>query len=94
MPAAPGGLRGMLGYYRAIEEDIRQNAALAANPIRVPVLALGADVGSAPDIHERMKPLCENLHGRIFENCGHCIPDEQPEALAAELITFFERCSA
>lgn len=39
--AAPGGLPGMLGYYRAVEQDIRLNQQLSAAKIRVPVLALG-----------------------------------------------------
>ncbi|KQR77194.1 hydrolase [Burkholderia sp. Leaf177] len=90
--ASPGGLRGMLGYYRAVEEDMRQNQKLFANRIKPPVLALGGDVGSAPTIHELMKPLCENLQGGVIEDCGHYIPEEQPEALAAELMRFFNGC--
>lgn len=90
--ASPGGLRGMLGYYRAVEEDMRQNQALAANKIATPVLALGGDVGSAPNIHEAMKPLCENLSGGQIESCGHYIPEEQPQKLASELQKFFATC--
>lgn len=90
--ASLGGLRGMLGYYRAVEEDMRQNRVLFAEKIKVPTLALGADVGSAPNIHELMKPLCENLQGGVIEDCGHYIPEERPEALAVELVRFFQTC--
>jgi pimeloyl-ACP methyl ester carboxylesterase len=90
--ASLGGLRGMLGYYRAVEEDMRQNQKLFANKIKTPVLALGGDVGSAPNIHELMKPLCENLRGGQIEACGHYIPEEQPEKLATELVSFFKAC--
>ena len=90
--ASLGGLRGMLGYYRAVEQDVRQNQRLSAHQIRPPVLALGADVGSAPDMHERMKPLCENLSGGQIRACGHYIPEEQPEQLAQELLRFFSKC--
>ncbi len=88
--ASLGGLRGMLGYYRAVEEDLRQNQKLFANKIRTPVLALGGDVGSAPDIHELMRPLCENIRGGQIGSCGHYIPEEQPEKLATELDSFFK----
>jgi pimeloyl-ACP methyl ester carboxylesterase len=90
--ASLGGLRGMLGYYRAVEEDMLQNRQWFASKITTPVLALGGDVGSAPNIHELMKPLCENLSGGVIEDCGHYIPEEQPQALAAELVRFFKTC--
>lgn len=86
--ASLGGTRGMLGYYRAVFEDIKQNAYLAACPLSVPVLAFGGDAGSAPDLHERLLPLCTDLKGGVIKNCGHYIPEEQPEALAKEVLAF------
>jgi pimeloyl-ACP methyl ester carboxylesterase len=38
-----------------------------------------------------MKPLCEDIRGGIIKDCGHYIPEEQPEALAAKMIEFFEQ---
>lgn len=84
-----GGMRGMLGYYRAVLEDIEQNRLLATTPIVTPILALGGDVGSAPDIHAAMKPLGKNVQGGVIANCGHYIPEEQPVALAEEMLKFF-----
>jgi pimeloyl-ACP methyl ester carboxylesterase len=70
-------------------EDIEQNKDLAKTKVKTPILALG----SSPDIYEAMKPLCENVHGGVIENCGHYIPEEQPEVLAAKMIEFFSRCT-
>ncbi len=64
--------------------------ALAKTKLRTPILALGGDNGSAPDIYEAMKPLCENVRGGVIGGCGHYIPEEQPEALAAKMIEFFD----
>ena len=86
--ASLGGVRGMLGYYRAVFEDIKQNAPLAACRLSVPVLAFGADAGSAPDLHERLVPLCADLRGGVIKDCGHYIPEEQPQALADEIVAF------
>jgi pimeloyl-ACP methyl ester carboxylesterase len=86
-----GNLNGMLGYYRAIFEDMTQNAELAKAKVKTPILALGGDRGSAPDIYEAMKPLCEDVRGGVIKDCGHYIPEEQPEALAAKMIEFFEQ---
>ena len=87
----PGNLNGMLGYYRAIFEDMAQNAELTKARIKVPVLALGSEFGSAPDLYEAMKPLCENLQGGVIRNCGHYIPEEQPQDLATRMIAFFDQ---
>jgi len=43
--ASLGGMRGMLGYYRAVLEDMKQNVPLAARRLSVPVLAFGGDAG-------------------------------------------------
>jgi pimeloyl-ACP methyl ester carboxylesterase len=56
-------LNGMLGYYRAIFEDMVQNTELAKAKVKTPILALGGDRGSAPDIYEAMKPLCQDVRG-------------------------------
>jgi len=84
----PGGLRGMLGYYRAVLEDIEQNAVLQKQQLDVPVLALGGDVGSAPDLYDRMKPLGRDVRGGVIANSGHYIPEEQPELLVQQITAF------
>jgi pimeloyl-ACP methyl ester carboxylesterase len=91
--AMPGGMRGMLGYYRAVLKDMEQNRLLMERKIAVPVLALGGDVGSAPDLFERMKPLGVDVKGGTIANSGHYIPEEQPEALAAEIVRFVSTLS-
>ena len=84
----PGGLRGMLGYYRAVLEDLEIHADLGTRLIEVPVLALTADGGSAPDLYERLRPLGKDVRGGLVANSGHYIPEEQPEAVAARLREF------
>jgi pimeloyl-ACP methyl ester carboxylesterase len=86
----PGGMRGMLNYYRAVVEDIAIHTELSQRQIDVPLLAIGADEGSAPDIFERMKPLATDVRGGNIADSGHYIPEEQPEALADQLREFIE----
>jgi len=87
--AGLGNLRGALGYYRAVFEDIEQNRFLASHKVNTPILALGGDVGMAPKLFEAMKPLGEDVSGGVIENCGHYIPEEQPDLLAKMMATFF-----
>ncbi|MEV6133388.1 alpha/beta fold hydrolase [Streptomyces violaceusniger] len=84
----PGGLRGMLGYYRAVLKDIEQNTPLMRQKIGIPVLALGGEVGSAPDLYESMRPLGHDVRGGVIAGSGHYIPEEEPEALAREISDF------
>jgi pimeloyl-ACP methyl ester carboxylesterase len=85
-----GGMRGMLGYYRAVLEDIEQNKEYMGRKLDLPVLALGGDVGSAPDLYERVRPLGHDVRGGVIAQSGHYIPEEQPEALSLEITRFIE----
>lgn len=84
----PGGLRGMLGYYRAVIKDMEQNKKLFARKLKLPILALGAEHGSAPGIYPSMRELGDDVRGGSIVDCGHYIPEEQPDVLAGKLIEF------
>ena len=79
---------GMLGYYRAAHQDALQNRELRDAPLTVPVLALGGDRGSAPNLYEALKPLARDLQGGVLSDCGHYIPEEQPRELARRMLAF------
>ena len=88
----PGALRAGLNYYRAIPRDIADNAAHAAtHKLPMPVLALGGDRswGRRMEVVESLRRLATNVRGGVIENCGHWMPEEQPEALVRELLGFF-----
>jgi microsomal epoxide hydrolase len=85
-----GGLRAGLGYYRAAALSARQNRELAARgKLPMPVLALGADQGSIVDMATPLQNFAEDVRGGVVANCGHFIPEEQPEATARTLTDFF-----
>jgi microsomal epoxide hydrolase len=85
-----GGLRAGLAYYRAAPLSAQQNRALCAKgKLKMPVLALGSDQGSIMDMASPLRAFAEDVSGGIMNNCGHFIPEEQPQALAEELMAFF-----
>jgi pimeloyl-ACP methyl ester carboxylesterase len=86
----PGNLRGALAYYRAVFEDIEQNKELSGRRLDTPILALGGDVGMSPGIFEAMKPLAAHVEGGVVRNCGHYMPEEQPEEIGARMVAFFK----
>lgn len=66
--AGLGGMRGMLGYYRAIPEDRKRSSELADRRLEAPVPALGGGAGSAPSLYRNLQP----SHLRAF---GLPMPD-------------------
>lgn len=86
---APGGLRAGLAYYRALALSAEQNkAVLARGKLPMPLLAVSADQGSIPDMAEPLRAYAANVRGVVIARSGHFIPEEQPAALARELLAF------
>jgi pimeloyl-ACP methyl ester carboxylesterase len=88
--AAPGGVSGALGVYRAIFESIKQTQPFAKNKIKTPVLALGGDKVMGTHVKEMMQGVASDVRGSAVERCGHFIPDERPDYLVEQLVSFFE----
>ena len=90
-----GGLRAGLAYYRAAATSAEQNRALCAGgKLKMPVLALGSDQGSIPDMASPLRAFAEDVRGGTIAHCGHFLPEEQPDAIAAELAAFFSQTSS
>ncbi len=86
----PGALRAGLSFYRAASQSAEQNRTLTRDAkLVMPVLAVSADQGSIPDMAAPLRPFAENIRGETITQCGHFIPEEQPEALARLLGEFF-----
>jgi pimeloyl-ACP methyl ester carboxylesterase len=87
---APGGLRASLAYYRALPLSAEQNKAALAKggPLPMPLLAVSADQGSIPDMAAPLRAHAADVRGVVIARSGHFIPEEQPAALARELIAF------
>lgn len=91
--AQPGAMRAGLGFYRALPQDIADNAARLATGFKLPmpVLALGgADAwGRGQEVEDSLRRVAEDVTGGVIADCGHFIPEEQPEILTERLLTFF-----
>jgi pimeloyl-ACP methyl ester carboxylesterase len=86
--SAPGAMAASFKFYQAIPESMEQNRALAATKLPFPVLAIGGERGSTPNIGDELLPIAPNTRGLTFL-CGHYVPEEEPDRLARELRTFF-----
>jgi pimeloyl-ACP methyl ester carboxylesterase len=88
----PESLAAGFAYYRAVPQDIADNEAMIARfKLPMPVLALGGaeSWGRRMEVLESMQRVALNVRGGMIANCGHFVPEEQPEELAQRLMAFF-----
>jgi pimeloyl-ACP methyl ester carboxylesterase len=90
-----GALRAGFAYYRSMLVDAADNRASLEAGFRLPmpVLALGgarAEArGRGVEPLDSARVLADNVQGGAIPDCGHFIPEEQPELLAQRLLEFF-----
>jgi len=75
-------MRATYGLYRSIDEDVRDNAEFAKQPLTIPVLAIGAEKGAGPLTFQSAHAVARKVSQVLFRATGHFIPEERPEALA------------
>ena len=84
----PGALRAGFGYYRAMFEDAAFVQAQAAHKLTHPVLAIGGALSLGALAGASFSQVAENVSAEVFEDCGHWIPEEQPDRLCARIRSF------
>ena len=87
--AAPGALRGGIGYFRAHGVDAEHNRENAKTRLSMPVMTVGGAASFGANLKGQVEPLVERLHHVMIQECGHYLAEEQPERLADELLRFF-----
>jgi pimeloyl-ACP methyl ester carboxylesterase len=91
--ATPDGIRCGLAYYRTLPDDIAANKAFAeSGRLTMPVLALGGTGGRGRgmEVIEAMRTIADVVEGGVVEDCGHWMPEEQPDELIARLTAFID----
>ena len=95
----PTALRAGFEWYRAFDQDVKDNREAASRPVDTPVLYVrGVGGGDGGDIHAYIHGLRDaglrHVRGEAIEGSGHFVPTEQPERVAAALLQFMHECSA
>lgn len=93
--AQPGAMRAGFAYYRNLPRNVDDNRALldAGFRLPMPVLAVGGGRseargrGQEPELS--LREIASNVQGMVVAECGHFVPEEQPEVLAQRLLAFF-----
>lgn len=90
------GVFGAMGVYRAAFATIDQTEPLARKPltrnkVRVPVVTLGGAKGLGAHVHEMVKLVADPVDGGIVADCGHFLPEEQPDEVVRQVLAMMAR---
>ena len=89
----PNAMHCGFEYYRALSDDIEYNAKKlqTVGKLVVPALGLGGDGPWARgrDVGESLRRVATDVRDEVVPNCGHFMPEEQPEYVARVLQEFF-----
>jgi len=79
------GVLGALGLYRAAFTTMDQTEALETRKVEVPIFALGGDHSRGDQVRQWLTHVASNITGVVIPNCGHFVPEEQPEILVEHI---------
>lgn len=84
----PGALTGMLNWYRALDPKTVRDPGPGG--IATPVLILWGDkdVALTPATADASAAMCADVRLRRFPEASHWLPNDEPEAVAAEVLAF------
>jgi pimeloyl-ACP methyl ester carboxylesterase len=87
----PGLVRSSASYYRSVYSSAdRIRALIATGKLAIPVLSISAQFSFGPAQVRFVEPFADNIIKHVLiENSGHFPAEEQPEALVAEIRSFF-----
>lgn len=88
----PGAMRAGFNLYRATPQDVADNQAfLAEGKLKMPVLCWGGALGRGRGelAIESWRRVADDVRGGVVEDCGHWIPEERPDWVVEQLLSFF-----
>jgi pimeloyl-ACP methyl ester carboxylesterase len=91
--AREGRMDAAFDYCRRIIDDMEFNRKQFKNKLPIRLLAVGGE-NSIPNMGDALKPYFEDVTSVIISESGHFVPEEQPEALAKALMSFYSRDTA
>ena len=89
------GVLGSMGVYRAAFASIAQSEPLMTAKITTPVVAMGGGAGGlGAEVGEMVKMIAADVAVETVAACGHFLPEEQPGAVARQVLAMAAECSA
>ena len=87
--ALPGAVEAAAGLYRAFPKDMVDNGESSKVKLAMPVLAFGAEHGMKDNTLRSFQTVADRVRGGVISSCGHFVPEERPEFVVEQLLSFF-----
>jgi pimeloyl-ACP methyl ester carboxylesterase len=84
----PDALPGSLGFYRAFDTTLDQNAERRSTPLPMPVLAIGGAASYGEGVGHAMQALATDVQSVVIGSAGHWVAEEAPDEVLAALSGF------
>jgi pimeloyl-ACP methyl ester carboxylesterase len=84
-------LRASFEYFRALPQDVADNAEYGRTKLAMPVLALGASGSLGDLVPVQVSQYATTVSGGVIEDSGHWIFEEQPTELTGQLLQFLQQ---
>jgi pimeloyl-ACP methyl ester carboxylesterase len=84
-------LRASFEYFRALPQDVADNAEYSKTKLAMPVLALGARTSLGDAVPAQVGQYATTVSGGVVEKSGHWIFEEQPAELTGQLLHFLQQ---
>lgn len=81
-------LRASFEWFRAIQQDVKDNEVYGRTKLTMPVLAIGARYSLAEALPDQMRGYATDVSDKVIEDSGHWIWEEQPAELTGILLNF------
>jgi pimeloyl-ACP methyl ester carboxylesterase len=85
------GVLGAHGVYRASFLTMDQTAPLTTHKVKIPVIALGGEKSLGAKVQQMVAMVATSVEGHTIPDCGHFIPEEQPEDVVTYIKQLAER---
>lgn len=83
-------LRASFEWFRAFPKDMKDNEVNIKSPLRMPVLAIGADGSLGANIETQVDNYAVNVTGKVIKGSGHWIYEEHPAEMTTLLLDFLK----
>lgn len=84
-------LRASFEYFRALPQDVADNAEYGKTKLAMPVLALGARASLGDLVPTQVAQYATTVSGGVVEDSGHWIFEERPAELTGQLLHFLQQ---
>jgi pimeloyl-ACP methyl ester carboxylesterase len=81
-------LRASFEYFRAIRQDVDDNAGYAETKLTMPVLAVGAAGSLGASVADQLGHYAVAVRRVVVDDCGHWLFEERPDEVATQVLEF------